>query len=404
MASSGFRPAHNPRLGILFICLGMTAITVNDAVLKQFSDRYPLHEIVFVRAAVAMLFSLAMLRFEGGLRALRTRRPGPHLARGLCMVVANMAFFAALAAIPLADATALFFVAPLFITLLSIPFLGEKVGVRRFSAVAVGFVGVLVVLRPGGGGLGPDLDRLTLLLPVVAALAYATMQILTRRLRASAPASAMAIYIQGTLVAVSFGFFVVAGDGRYAAGLDNRSALFLLRAWTWPTPEHWLWFVFLGGLSAFIAYAVTQAYRLTDAATLAPFEYVALPMAIVLGWLVFDHLPDVWVLLGCALIAGSGVYVYRRKKNLADAHAGGPRRRRRGERPDSRPPPGAERRTGAVIIGAGPSAGAGDSPRTAGASGRSGKSAASPAAAPPVARTAAPLDGRPRPGTAGDEP
>ena len=327
MSSRGFRPAHNPRLGILFICLGMMTITVNDAILKLFSDRYPLHEIVFVRAAVATLFSLAMLRFEGGLRALRTRRPGLHIARGLCMVVANMSFFVALAAIPLADATALFFVAPLFITLLSIPFLGEKVGIRRFSAVAVGFVGVLVVLRPAGE-LGHALDRPTMLLPVVAALAYAAMQILTRRLRASAPASAMAIYIQGTLIAVSLGFFVVAGDGRYAVGLESRSALFLLRAWTWPTLEHWLWFVLLGGLSAFIAYAVTQAYRLSDAATLAPFEYVALPMAIVLGWLVFDHVPDVWVLLGCTLIAGSGVYVYRRKKTLAEADVGARRRRR----------------------------------------------------------------------------
>ena len=347
MSGREFRPANNPRLGILFICLGMTVITVNDSILKQFSDRYPLHEIVFVRATVAMLFSLAMLRFEGGLRALRTRRPGPHIARVLCMVVANVAFFGALAAIPLADATALFFVAPLFITLLSIPFLGEKVGIRRFSAVAVGFVGVLVVLRPGGGELGSAPDRLTMLLPVVAALAYAGMQILTRRLRASAPASAMAVYIQGTLIAVSLGFFVVAGDGRYAADMESKSALFLLRAWTWPTLEHWLWFVLLGGLSAFIAYAVTQAYRLSDAASLAPFEFIALPMAIALGWLVFDHLPDIWVLLGCALIAGSGVYVYRRKKKLADAGVGVPRRRQEQEHPDSRQLVGTERRTGA---------------------------------------------------------
>ena len=338
-ASTAFRPAHNPRLGILFICLGMMAVTINDAILKLFSDRYPLHEIVFVRAAVATLFGLVVLRFEGGVRALRTRRPGAHIARALCMVVANMAFFGALAAMPLADVTAIFFVAPLFITVLSIPFLGEKVGIRRFSAVVVGFVGVLVVLRPGGGDLGYPSDRLTMLLPVVAALAYATMQILTRRLRASAPASAMAIYIQGTLIAVSIGFFVVAGDGRYAAGVESKSALFLLRAWTWPTLEHWLWFVLLGGISAFVAYALTQAYRLSDAATLAPFEYVALPMAIALGWLMFGHLPDLPVLLGCALIAGSGLYVYRRKKVLAGADAGAPRRRRAPGPPDLPPRP-----------------------------------------------------------------
>ena len=319
MAGSAFRPANDPRLGIALICLGMMVITVNDSIVKALSDRYPLHEIVFVRAIVALLFSLAVLRFEGGLRALRTGRPAAHIARGLCMVAANLAFFGALASIPLADATALFFVAPLLITLLSIPFLGEKVGIRRFSAVAVGFVGVLVVLRPGAGEL--EHDRLTLLLPMAAALAYATMQILTRKLRASAPASAMAVYIQGMFIAVSLGFFAVAGDGRFAEGMENRSWLFLFRAWVWPTPEHWLILVLLGGLSGFIAYALTQAYRLADAATLAPFEYVALPSAIALGWLVFDHLPDLWVLLGCALIAGSGIYVYWRERKLADRGA-----------------------------------------------------------------------------------
>ena len=148
----------------------------------------------------------------------------------------------------------------------------------------------------------------------------------------------MAIYIQGTLMAVSLGFFVVAGDGRYAEGVEARSALFLLRAWTWPTLEHWLWFVLLGGMSAFIAYAVTQAYRLSDAATLAPFEYVALPSAIALGWFVFDDLPDAWVLLGCTLIAGSGVYVYRRKGKLLDSDVAVPRRQRA-------PVPGTKRRS-----------------------------------------------------------
>lgn len=307
------------------ICLGMVVITVNDSIVKALSDRYPLHEIVFVRAVVALVFSLAVLRFEGGLRALRTGRPAAHIARGLCMVLANLAFFGALASAPLADVTALFFVAPLLITLLSSPFLGEKVGIRRFSAVLVGFLGVLVMLRPGTGELEHTPDRWILLLPMAAALAYATMQILTRKLRASAPASAMAAYIQVMFITVSLGFFAVAGDGRFAEGMENRTWLFLFRAWVWPTWEHWLLFVLLGALSGFIAYSLTQAYRLADAATLAPFEYVALPSAILLGWLVFDHLPDHWVVIGCTLIAGSGIYVYWREKQLAQ---GGPRRRR----------------------------------------------------------------------------
>ena len=205
-----------------------------------------------------------------------------------------MAFFAALAVIPLADATALFFVAPLFITILSIPFLGEKVGARRLGAVVAGFLGVLIMLRPGAADAGPAPDRAILLLPIFAAFAYACMQILTRRLAVASKASAMAIYIQGVFIVVSLLFWVVAGDGRFVQGVDNESAIFLLRAWVWPAREDIVVFLVLGLMSAVIGYSLSQAYRQADAATIAPFEYVALPLSIFWGWTVFGDLPDLW--------------------------------------------------------------------------------------------------------------
>jgi S-adenosylmethionine uptake transporter len=308
------QPRNNARLGITFIVLGMFCVTVNDMVIKQLSGSYPLHQMVFVRSAIGILFSLFILQFEGGVASLRTRQIGLHILRGLLIVLANMSFFAALAVIPLADATALFFVAPLFITLLSIPFLGEKVGGRRLLAVIVGFIGVLVMLRPGGAASDEMPDRLVLLLPVFAAFTYAGMQILTRRLGVSSTASAMAVYIQGTFIVVSFGFWIVAGDGRYAEGMENESILFLLRAWAWPTQDDWAWFLLLGGMSAITGYSLAQAYRSADAATIAPFEYVALPMAIMWGWLIFGELPGVRVTAGILLIAASGVYVFLREK------------------------------------------------------------------------------------------
>ena len=265
MAGRAFRPANDPRLGIAMICLGMVVITVNDSIVKALSDRYPLHEIVFVRAIVALLFSLAVLRFEGGLRALRTGRPAAHLARGLCMVLANLAFFGALASAPLADVTALFFVAPLLITLLSIPFLGEKVGIRRFSAVLVGFLGVLVMLRPGTGELEHAPDRWTLLLPMAAALAYATMQILTRKLRRARRPQPWRPISRSCSLSSASAFSPSPATGASPRGVENKTWLFLFRAWVWPTWEHWLLFVLLGGLSGFIAYSLTQAYRLADA-------------------------------------------------------------------------------------------------------------------------------------------
>ena len=187
-------------VGIAFVVVAVFFISVNDMLIKQLSGAYPLHEMVFIRSAVGIVFSLAILQFEGGIAMLRTRQPGLHIARGIFIVGANMAFFAALAAMPLADATALFFVAPLFITLLSVPFLGESVGPRRIGAVIVGFIGVLVMLRPGNFVTQAASDQLILLLPIIGALAYACMQILTRRLGAASTASAMAIYIQTTFI------------------------------------------------------------------------------------------------------------------------------------------------------------------------------------------------------------
>lgn len=303
--------------GIALIILAMFFISVNDMLIKQLSGSYPLHQMVFVRSAIGISFSLVILQFEGGFTRLRTPQPALHIVRALCLVVANMAFFAGLAALPLADATALFFAAPLFITLLSIPFLGEKVGPRRIAAVLVGFAGVLVTLRPGAGtGVAPA-GWIVMLLPIVGAFAYACTQILTRRLGGGSTAAAMAVYIQSMFIIVSLLFWLVAGDGRYAEGVSNPSAVFLLRAWTWPTSGDWPLFVLLGSTSAVIGYSLAQSYRSADAATVAPFEYTALPMSIFWGWFIFGQLPDVWVACGITMIAGSGLYVFLRERQLA---------------------------------------------------------------------------------------
>lgn len=302
-----------PRTAIAFILLGMVCISVNDMLMKRLSGDYPLHQMIFFRSVVGISVSLVLVQFEGGFAILRTRNPGLHLLRGALIVFTNMAFFTALAVLPLADVTGLFFVAPLFITLLSIFILGEKVGARRIVAVTVGFIGVLIMLRPGAAP-ADGASRLILFLPVVAALAYACMQILTRKLGATTKASAMATYIQGTFLVVSLIFWLIAGDGRFAMGVQSESAQFLLRAWRWPEPSDQPLFLILGAMSAVIGYSLSQAYRSTEAATIAPFEYTALPLAILWGWFIWGDLPDAWVSVGIALIVGSGLYVFLRER------------------------------------------------------------------------------------------
>ncbi|MFP4273408.1 MAG: DMT family transporter [Paracoccaceae bacterium] len=319
----------NPAAGIAFILLGVLAISVNDMLIKRLSGGYPLHQMVFVRSAIGLVFTLALLQWEGGWRLLRTDRPGLHLLRGLLMVAANMTFFAAIAVMPLADATALFFVAPLFITLLSIPLLGETVGPWRLGAVAAGFCGVLLMQRPWAGPGLLDQPRMVLLLPVIGALLYALNQLMTRRLGLKATASALAAYVQGCFLVVASLFWLVAGDGRYAEMVENDSLHFLLRAWVWPAEgDLWL-FLVLGLMSGIVGYCLAAAYRAADAAVVAPFEYVGLPMAVIWGWLIFGEWPGLPVWAGMILIAGSGIFVFLRERMLARPVAAATRVRRR---------------------------------------------------------------------------
>ncbi|WP_025312673.1 DMT family transporter [Roseicyclus elongatus] len=300
---------------IAFILAGVFFISINDMLIKLLSGDYPLHQMVFVRSAIGICVSLVILRYEGGLAMLRTATPGLHLVRALLIVMANMTFFAALAVMPLGAATALFFVAPLFITLLAIPVLGEKVGRHRMTAILIGLLGVAVMMAPGvdWGGIA----RWSLLLPVAAALCYAGMQVLTRKLGAQSAASAMAVYIQTTFILVSLAFFLVAGDGRFSEGLESDSLVFLLRAWVWPPLADWWKFGLLGLLAGGVGYALSQAYRIGNAATVASYEYTGLPIAILWGWVIFGEVPSLPMLAGTALIAGAGLYVFARERARA---------------------------------------------------------------------------------------
>ena len=308
---------HHAGIGIAFVIAGVFAISINDMLIKQLSGGYPLHEIVFIRSLIGIMFSLVLVHFEGGFGILKTNRPFLHLLRGLMVVISNMTFFLALAAIPLADATAIFFAAPLMITLLSIPILKERVGVLRLTAVVVGFIGVIIMQRPWEGTDTLGASRLVLLMPVLAALTYAINQLMTRLLGAQSKASALSVYIQGTFIIVALGFFVVAGDGRLVAPDASTSMQFLLRAWIWPAPQDIWLLTALGVNSAIVGYCLSQAYRMADAATVAPFEYIGLPLAVFWGWIVFSDLPVWEVWLGIALILGSGLFVFLREKQKA---------------------------------------------------------------------------------------
>lgn len=307
--------------GIALVCLGVFAISINDLLIKSLSSGYPLHQIVFTRTAIGITLSFVMLHREGGFSLLRTDRPFIHALRGLTIVGANMTFFASLAVLPLGLTTALFFVGPLFITLFSFAFLGEKVGPLRFGAIIVGFIGVIVMQDPWSEGSEYGSSWI-FALPVVAAALYASMVVMTRALGVRSSAAALTIYNQLMFLLVASLFYLFVGNGRADPGPDLPSLHFLLRAWDWPTTSDWPLFIGTGICNGIVAYSITAAYRMAPSASIAPFEYIGLPLAIFWGWLIFAEWPTPATWAGCALILGAGLFVFLRERQRNKSNPG----------------------------------------------------------------------------------
>lgn len=300
-----------PRVGMACAAGAAMLFSSNDMLIKLLSGGYPLHQIVFIRSIIGVLIlTIVIAPLEGAPASLRTTRAPLHLLRGLFVVLANLTFFTALAALPLAEATAIFFIAPLLITGFSVVFLGEMVGPRRWIAVAVGFIGVLAVMRPTSAGF-----QAASALPLLAAVFYAGLHVMTRKLGLAERASTMALYIQIVFFFTAGAFGLVAGDGGFAGG-DHPSLRFLFSAWAVPDLQDALVIGAVGVLSGMGAYTITQAYRLGEAALIAPFEYLSLIMSIFWGFAIWGDLPDFWGWIGISLILGAGLFVAFREARL----------------------------------------------------------------------------------------
>ena len=295
-------------VGAFWALVAVLCFSTNDLLVKFLSGGYPLYQLIFFRTLFGMAFILTVLvPLTGSLGMLKTRRLGTHLMRGACVVFANFCFFLGLAAMPLAEAVAIFFISPMAISAFSIIFLKETVGPRRWAAIAMGLVGVLVVLRPG-----TEAFQGAALLPLVAAFGYAMLHILTRKIGDTENATAMALYIQVTffVIAGTAGLFL--GNGQFET-FDHPSLEFLFRAWVWPTGYDLMLIVLLGITSSLGGFTISQAYRRSEAAFVAPFEYAAMPLAVFWGLVVFGDWPDLPAWLGIVLIMASGLVLIWRE-------------------------------------------------------------------------------------------
>lgn len=305
------RHLSNNLIGALCALGAAIAFSLNDVGIKFLSGDFPLHEVVFIRTLIGMgLFLVVLMPLNGGLSLMRTNRLGANLVRGLCAVTANLMFFLGLSAMPIADAVAIFFVSPLIITIFSVIFLGEYVGPRRWSAVVLGLIGVVIVIRPG-----TDAFQIASLLPLIAAVGYGFLHIITRQIRATESAATLTFYTLITFLSSSALIGLLLGHGRYD-GYGHPALGFLLREWSMPATPDFPIFLLIGCASVAGGMLISEAYRKSDAAFVAPFEYISLPLAIFWGVTVFDEFPDLIAISGMVLIIGSGLYMVWREAQI----------------------------------------------------------------------------------------
>ncbi|MDG2373188.1 MAG: DMT family transporter [Paracoccaceae bacterium] len=295
-------------LGPLYAMGAMFCFSLNDVSIKYLASEYPLHEVILIRSSLSVLFIVLFLfPFNGGLSAIKTNLLAIHIIRGCCIVLANMFMFMGLAALPIADAVAIFFISPLLITILSIIFLKEHVGIWRWISIFIGLLGVLIISRPGSSAF-----QIAAIYPMFGALGYAFLHILTRKIRATESAATMAFYIQFTFVIVACLIGLILGDGRLDIS-DDPSLSFLLRKWIIPNLwDYWI-FLLIGLATALGGLLISQAYRTGEAAYVAPFEYIALPISILWGITIFSEWPILSGWIGIFLILSSGLFMIWRE-------------------------------------------------------------------------------------------
>ncbi|HET8726235.1 MAG TPA: DMT family transporter [Alphaproteobacteria bacterium] len=285
-------PARSAGLrGIALYSTGIFLGSLTDVLIKWLSGSYPILEIMFFRALFGLLPALALIRWEGGLACLKTAKPGVQLLRGLIAVAGFALFYYAFSVMPLANAYAIAFAAPLVMTALSAPILGETVGPRRWSAVLAGFGGILIVLWPDlhAGGLGGA----GWLAALAGTVLYAVASLLIRGLSRTDGNAAIVVY--GTLVMVAV------------------SAAALPFGFVMPGGTDWLLLAATGLLGGLTTIAVTAAFRAAEAAVIAPFEYTSMIWAVAFGYVIWSDVPTAYVLAGSAVIVGAALYVLHRE-------------------------------------------------------------------------------------------
>jgi len=285
---------NHTSLGALLTMLAMFCFASMDAISKSLVVEYSVGQLMWVRYALLCVFAWLLVRKRGVRAALHSKRPGLQIFRSLVAVVEGAMFVLAFRYLPLADTHAVAATSPLIVIALGVLFMGERAGPARWLAVAVGFAGVMLIVRPGFRTLDWPL-----LLPLAGALLWAGYQLLTRLCaRWDSPDTSLLWSAVVAFVATSF-----------VGPLE----------WKWPTPMAWAMMVAIAMVGAVAHYALIKALDYAEAGAVQPYSYTLLVWAAVMGWLVFGDVPDEWTILGAAVVVASGLYTWHHDRRVARA-------------------------------------------------------------------------------------
>ncbi|MBM3517224.1 MAG: DMT family transporter [Alphaproteobacteria bacterium] len=283
--------------GIIYMCIGVSIFPLMNATVKYYSLEASMVFIIWIRYLSHLAAMAAVFVPRHGLQAFRSSRPWTQAFRSVLLLASTGFYFVALSQVSLVTAAAVGFTAPLIVAALALPLLGEAVGARRWGAVVLGFLGVLVVVRPGG-----DITQWEALLALGTAACYALYQVLTRKLASHDPPETTILYT--ALVAVAIMSVIVPF------------------AWSPPDATGWLLLVGAGVIGGFGHLFVVKSYQYGPAAVIAPFGYAQLFCETIVGYLVFSDFPDAWTWVGAAIIIASGGYITLHEAGRARRPAG----------------------------------------------------------------------------------
>ena len=302
--------SHNNTKGIILILLGMATFSIQDALIKFIYNDAALYELYFGRTLAAIILLVSYLIISKKKINLKTHYPLLTTIRVICFFFGFSFFYISLTYMTLATANALFFCCPFFVSILATIFLKEKIGIRRWSAIITGFIGVYIVLDPNFSNF-----NYLKLAPIACALCYAISMTITKITSDKDNVYTQMLHLYIGAIIISILFFVFTGRGQFNT-YNDPTFQFIFREW-FTNPEYaWPYIISMGLISVLAFYFILNAYSIASPSVVSLFEYSLIIWAILIGYLLFDNIPSIRTLTGAIIIIIAGIYIYLRERKL----------------------------------------------------------------------------------------